>query len=419
MFYNKGDEAIQELCQKKKALLITRVSGFIPQHEMNNVKILQEMGYEIHYATDLNHVVYGKDNRRLEGTGIITHQIDFVKSPFSPGVRKSYRQLKELMLKGKFDLIHCHMPMSAVVGRMAAQHVYRKTGRKVPVLYTAHGLHFYTGAPLRNWLYYPAERFLARYTDRLILINQEDYQRGKKFPIRGKVEYVPGIGARIPARGAEEQAEEKDNIPAEKTEKLVLRERYEISEDTGILLSVGELSARKNNRLMVEAMAELKDLDLVYVICGTGEEESYLKQRVRELNLEKKVIFAGYVNDVMSVMSQVDCFVLPSFQEGLPAAVMEAMVAGLPVIASKIRGVTDLIEHGKGGYLVQGFDATDYAVKVRRMFTEKQGENAVPRPKRRKQMGEWNRERIKLFSLDVVEKRMREIYTSITNNSMH
>ena len=107
----------------KKALIVTRVSGFVPQFEMNNVKILQEMGYEVHYATDLNTVVYGHDNKRLEGTGIVTHQIDFVRSPFSKEVAKSYEQLKELMEKEEFDLIHCHMPMSGVVARKAAMKV--------------------------------------------------------------------------------------------------------------------------------------------------------------------------------------------------------------------------------------------------------------------------------------------------------
>lgn len=411
-----------EFCKQKKALLITRVSGFIPQHEMNNVKILKEMGYEIHYATDLNHVVYGKDNSRLQGTGIITHQIDFVQSPFSPGVRKSYRQLKELMINEKFDLIHCHMPMSAVVGRLAAQSARHKTGRRIPVLYTAHGFHFFTGAPLRNWLYYPVERYLARYTDRLILINQEDYQRGKKFPIRGKVEYVPGIGARISTDNNDAipfetvEGQDSDKIYEKPSGIFSLRERYGISDSASILLSVGEINANKNNRLMVEAMAELKDLDIVYVICGTGQEEGYLRERVQELGLDKKVILAGYVDQVSRIMDQADCFVLPSFREGLPAVIMEAMVAGLPVIASRIRGVTDLIEHGKGGYLVQGFDATDYAVKVRRMFTEKEGENAVPRLIRRQQMGEWNKERVKQFSLEIVEERMREIYASVDNS---
>ena len=123
-----------------KALIVTRVSGFLPQFEANNVKILQEMGFEVHYAANFNTVVYGKDNHRLDGMDLTCHQIDFERSPFSPGVRKAYRQLKKLLEQENFDLIHCHMPMSGVVARLAAQAVRRKTGRKVPVLYTAHGL---------------------------------------------------------------------------------------------------------------------------------------------------------------------------------------------------------------------------------------------------------------------------------------
>ena len=296
----------------KKALLVTRVSGFVPQHEMNNVKILQQMGYEVHYATDLNNVVYGKDNSRLEGTGIITHQIDFVKSPFSPAVKKSYRQLVELMEQESFDLIHCHMPMSAVVGRLAANAVRKKTGRKVPVLYTAHGLHFYSGAPWKNWLYYPVERYLARYTDRLIVINGEDYERAGNFPIRGKVVYVPGVGAKLQSVG-----KKKDSV-----RQRDLRQEFGLSEDTKLLVSVGELSARKNNSLVVRAMAEVKDLDLVYIVCGSGDREEILRQQVQDLQLERKVFFAGYVNDVSEVLCQADAFVLPSYQEGLPVAVI-------------------------------------------------------------------------------------------------
>lgn len=125
------------------------------------------------------------------------HQIDFERSPFSPGVRKAYRQLKKLLEQENFDLIHCHMPMSGVVARLAAQAVRRKTGRKVPVLYTAHGFHFYEGAPWKNWIYYPVERYLSRFTDRLILINDEDYRRAQSFPVRGSVERIMGIGMRL------------------------------------------------------------------------------------------------------------------------------------------------------------------------------------------------------------------------------
>ena len=396
----------------KKALLVTRVSGFIPQHEMNNVKILQEMGYEIHYATNLNVVVYGKDNSRLDGTGIITHQIDFQKSPFSKNVRKAYHQLVQLMLEESFDLIHCHMPLSAAVTRLAAQKVRKQTGKQIPVLYTAHGLHFYTGAPLQNWIYYPVERYLARYTDRLILMNQEDYQRGLHFPIRGRVEYVPGVG--IPLEGYQpvqlRWGEEPEIIERPIIEKLIGRK---LSSETRILVTIGELSQRKNHRLAVDMMEELKDLDLILLIGGDGAEYDKLKKQIMEKGLENRVFLPGYVQDVKQILAEADCYVFPSHQEGLPVAVMEAMAAGLPVVAGNIRGVTDLIEHGQGGYLVHGFDPVDFAVKIRRMFTEKYGKSAVPRNKRRFQMGQWNQERIKQFSREVVDQRMREIYGEI------
>lgn len=437
----------------KKALLVTRVSGFIPQHEMNNVKILQEMGYEVHYATNLNVVVYGKDNSRLNNTGIITHQIDFQKSPFSRNVSRAYHQLVQLMLAETFDLVHCHMPLSAVVTRLAAQKVRKQTGRQIPVLYTAHGLHFYTGAPLRNWIYYPIERHLARYTDRLILINQEDYQRGLRFPIRGKVEYVPGVGIPLegyqpvmlresvkaaalikqPVQGRsgekvsmtgkelrDRQVEGQGCREAEETvpvpERTVI-EKYigrKLSPETRVLVTIGELSRRKNHRLAVDMMEEIKDLNIILLIGGDGAERSNLQKRIAEKGLENRVFLPGYIQEVKQVLAEADCYVFPSYQEGLPVAVMEAMAAGLPIVAARIRGVTDLIEHGQGGYLVQNFDPTDFAVKVRRLFTEKVGQDAVPRSIRRFQMGQWNQKRILQFSRELVDRRMREIYGEIT-----
>lgn len=137
------------------------------------------MGYEIHYAANFDVVVYGKDNSRLMGTGIHRHHIPFGRSPFSRDVRTCYLALKKLMLEEKFDLIHCHMPMTGVLTRKAAEKVYKMTGRKVPVIYTAHGFHFYEGAPVSNWKYYVAEKHYARYTDKLLVINQEDYARAK------------------------------------------------------------------------------------------------------------------------------------------------------------------------------------------------------------------------------------------------
>ena len=411
----------------KKALLVTRVSGFIPQFEMNNVKILKEMGYEIHYASNFKTVVYGKDNKRLKGTGIKCHQIDFVRSPLSIDVIKSYKQMKALLMKERFDIIHCHMPMSGVITRIVAQRVYNITKRHVPVIYTAHGFHFYTGAPLSNWVYYPIERYLAKFTDKLILINKEDYKRALKFKVRGSVEHTKGIGIaleRFEGYEKEHDREYADNktfycgnedLVQCKYKEINIREKYNIPFQNRIIISVGELTKRKNNILVIEAMAKLKDLNVTYIICGTGPMEQDLKKKVMELELKKKVIFAGYVNNVPELLMQSDCFIFPSFQEGLPVAVMEAMAVGLPVIASKVRGITDLIEQGKGGYLAKGFKLEEYAAIIRKMFSAKSDNDALSMEVRRQRMGEWNRKRVKKFALPVVDAKMREIYKDVEN----
>ncbi len=397
----------------KKALIVTRVSGFVPQFEMNNVHILQEMGYEVHYAANYEMVVYGKDNKRLENTGIIQHQIDFERAPYPWYVKKAASQLKKLLCDIDFDLIHVHMPMSSVVLRSVAQKVRRKSGRIVPVLYTAHGLHFYTGAPLKNWIYYPIEKHYARYTDRLILINKEDYIRAEgHFKVRGKVEHTYGIGMDL----SKFKDYEKNNWDDGGFNEL--KATYGIPENHLVITSVGELTKRKNNIVMIRAMRELLDLPITYLICGSGPLENELRAEVREYGLENRVKFTGYITNVKEVLMQSDCFVFPSLQEGLPVAVMEAMAVGLPVIATAIRGITDLIEHTKGGYLVESFEPEDYAVKVRRLFTDEYAHSEAHRDIRRRQMGEWNRKRIQRFSIEVVDKKMREIYAEVEKEFM-
>lgn len=101
-------------------LLVTHVSGFVPQFEMNNVRILQSMGYEVHYASNFNTPSYGTDNHRLDGTGIICHQIDFVRSPFDKRNLHVYRQMAALVRREEFSLVHCHTPMGGVMARLAA-----------------------------------------------------------------------------------------------------------------------------------------------------------------------------------------------------------------------------------------------------------------------------------------------------------
>lgn len=382
----------------KKALLVTTVSGFIPQFEMNNVRILQEMGYEVHYASNYYMPSYGKDNSRLDGTGIVRHQIDFVRSPYSMRNRQVYRQLKTLMEDEQFQMVHCHTPMGGVMARLAAH----ATGTG-PVIYTAHGFHFYKGAPLINWLcYYPMERWLSRYTDQQICINREDYLCARKFHA-SNVDYIPGVGMDL-SKVCHLTTEEVKN------KRLDLG----IPLDKKMILSAGELIKRKNHESVIRAVGQLKDKSFVYVICGHGELQEYLGGLVHELGLENQVLFTGYRSDIFEIYQIADLYVFPSIQEGLPMALLEAMASGLPVVCSDIRGSRDLMEEtfseketarwkicAGGGIVRVANDAQAYAETIGYMLSK---------PKEMKRCGERNTERAELYSKDRVESHMREIY---------
>nr|WP_081752349.1 glycosyltransferase family 4 protein [Clostridium sp. 12(A)] len=383
----------------KKALLVTTVSGFVPQFEMSNVQILQSMGYEIHYASNFHTPSYGSDNHRLEGTGIIQHQIDFVRSPFHLQNIKVFKQLKQLMMAEQFSLVHCHTPMGGVMARLAARST--KTG---PVIYTAHGFHFYTGASIINWLfYYPIEKFLSYFTDEQICINKEDYERAKQHFHANHVSYIPGVGLDF----------NKIKKTVDVTNKKI---ELGLPLDKIILLSSGELIKRKNHETVIRAIAKLKnDTSLFYdkihyVICGQGELAQHLKQLSDKLDITESVSFLGYREDMMDIFQIADIFLFPSFQEGLPVALLEAMAYGLPVICSDIRGSNDLL----GGNARKSMGFCDGGIMIKRANDVPTYSQAISYMIKNKNilhaMGEKNSERTKYFSSENVKNTMKNIY---------
>lgn len=381
----------------KKALLVTTVSGFIPQFEMNNVKILQDMGYEIHYAANYNTPSYGSDNHRLDGTGIIRHQIDFVRSPFKLSNFRVYRQLKKLMQEEHFELVHCHTPMGGVMARLAAHATHTK-----PVAYTAHGFHFFHGAPLINWLcYYPMERFLSHFTTQQICINREDYAFASKYFHAKYVNYIPGVGL------------DMSRIPHHDEKYLnTKREELNLPKDKFILLSSGELIKRKNHETILRALTELKEFPIHYVICGHGELDSYLKELTASLELSNIVSFLGYREDMIDIYQIADIFLFPSYQEGLPMSLLEAMACGLPVVCSNIRGCKDLMGKANkkndtlifcdGGIMIQKIDHPASYTQALKLLLEN--------PEKLPEYGLANKKHSQNFSKEQVIERMKKIY---------
>ena len=257
--------------------------------------------------------------------------INFRRNPFDPRNIKAYMDLKRVINTGGYDIIHCHTPVGGALTRLAARKA-RKNGSKV--FYTAHGFHFYSGAPIINWvLFYPVERLLASFTDLLLTVNKEDYERAKRFGT-GNVAYIQGVGVDTQLFANKRADNSRD-----------LRAELGIPEDATVLLSVGEINKNKNHRLVIRALPEFRNV--WYVICGDGPLSYELQDYSSQLSVRDRVIFAGYRNDVADYLSIADIFVFPSYREGLPVALVEAMASGLICIASRNRGTNDLMENSR------------------------------------------------------------------------
>lgn len=364
----------------KKILIVSTVSRQFYLFEQGNIEVLKSLGYEVHAAAN-----FSDANERLNSLDIIRHHFDIERSPFSLKNIKAYRQLKRLMKSEKFDAVHCHSPMGGVLARLAAKSVGIKN-----VVYTAHGFHFYKGSPLINWvLYYPVEKWLSGYTDVLITINKEDYQRGKTFNAR-KAVYVPGIGV---------NEDEYRNCVVDRYKK---RKELGLPVDAYLILSVGELNKNKNHEVIIKALKTLNKDNVIYIVCGQGDREKYLKDMARKLGVSGNVKFLGFRNDLPEIYKTADLFAFPSFREGLSVSLMEAMASGLPVVCSDIRGNNDLIEDNSGGILIKPDDAQGFCHAITLLINEYEDLGV--------KMGLFNQERIKEFDKNNIKRKMYDIY---------
>lgn len=314
----------------------------------------------------------------------------FERSPLKKGNWEAYRQLKKLLDEENYDIIHCHTPMGSVIARLAAMSARNRGTR---VVYTAHGFHFYDGSPLVSWLvYYPIERLLSYKTDLLLTMNQEDYKRAQTFHAK-RVELVNGVGMDVD-RFVVASQEQKDSV----------RKMLGLQPDDIFAISVAQLIKRKNHTVLIQAAAQLQNPKFHLFICGDGVQEQELKAQAVSLGVENQVHFLGFRRDVSTLCSAADLFLFASLQEGLPVAIMEAMACGLPIVASDIRGNSDLIVPGKGGYLVAPTDVSGFVDGIRTVTANRETLT---------EMKEYNLARVRDYSIETVTAQMADIYLSI------
>lgn len=302
----------------------------------------------------------------------------------------AYKNLMKILKKNNIEVIHCNTPIGGVIGRFCG----KRAGIK-KVIYTAHGFHFYKGAPLINRTFFKwAEMFMSHWTDAIITMNKEDYEAAKMFRLKkgGKVYYTPGVGI--------DSEIYRDTI----VDKNQLRTILGLHENDIVCISMGDLIVRKNYGIAIKAIAKCKNNKIHYLICGTGPELESLQKLAKEQGVESRIHFLGFRTDIKELLKISDIFLFTTLQEGMPRSMMEAMSSGLPCIASKIRGNIDLLEDGKGGYLVEVDNDYQISCKLNELANN---------PELRMKMSQENLERIKRFDVKEVEKIIYNIYSDI------
>ena len=332
-----------------KVLLVATVQSHICQFHKPLVAMLHEHGCEVHVAARNN--LAEKNGLKLDFVEQV-FDVPFQRSPFSPKNHGAYKQLKKIIDEGSYDVIHCNTPVGGVLGRLAARKA-RKHGAKV--FYTAHGFHFYKGAPKKNWLiWYPVEKFMCRYTDKLITINEEDFQLAQsKFPV--ETYRIHGVGVstdRYHLRSAED------------TE--ALRKEEQLSAQDFVVLCTGELNANKDQRTLIEAAVLCRNRipEMKVLLAGNGPLESVLREQITNDHMEDFIRLLGYRTDLERVVPAADVIVSCSHREGLGLNLIEGMLCGKPVIAVENRGHRELVENGLTGYLVPIGDSCALAEKL-------------------------------------------------------
>ncbi len=374
---------------QKKILFVATVASHIKAFHLPYLKMMRDRGYKTYVAANWNL----QQDEKLDYCDKFL-QLSIQRSPYSIQNLNAIKKLKKIINEEKFDIIHCHTPMGAVITRLASKKARKKYGTRV--IYTAHGFHFYNGTPKKNWLlFYPVEKALAKFTDVLITINKEDYQLAKtKFFKKCKnIIYVPGVGIDV----------KKFEKKLSKNEEQLLKKSLNIKADDYILLCVARLDNNKNQGFLIKVMQQLTQTipNIHLLLAGRDELNHFYQDMVNEYRLTDRVHFLGNRDDIPELLSISNVVLSASKREGLPVNVLEAFAAGKPFVALRGRGTEDLITNGENGYVVEFNDYNQFAECILKLYNNK---------KISKQMGENNLKKIKNYDIEVIKKEMLNIY---------
>lgn len=342
-----------------KVLMTATYGDFFSAFEVDNIKILIDNGFEVYLAADWHSKEFNYKGSRLKNIKCEKIDIDFSRSPFSIRNIWSLIKLYKIMKEKNFSEVNANNPVVGVITRIAAKFANVKN-----VIYTAHGFQFCKKGPKADWLLYcPIEWIMSFITDLLIVINQEDYDFASKHLHAKKVLKIPGVGV-----------DTDKFIPVSSREKRALRNELGISEEKFVVISVGELSNRKNTIAAIKAVetAVKADKDVELLVVGGGDQYERLRQYIERKNLADNVKLLGKRKDIVELNAIADVAIFPTLREGLAVAPLESMLMGLPLISSRARGVVEYSIDKKTGFNFNSYDSEGMAKAIVRL---KQDEN--------------------------------------------
>jgi len=366
----------------KKIMMIATTDNMIWQFLLPHIKYLQDQGNIVECVCSRTGFWFDELHEKF---GLRMHEIAFERNPIKLANIKGYKKLKKLQKQEKFDLVYCQQPVGGLMGRLIAKKF------KIPCIYTAHGFFFFKGnSKIKNFIFRNVEKYLAKYTDVLITINQEDFDACKNWKAK-KIYKINGIGF------------DSNKYQEPQKSRKLMREELGLKDEFTVV-TVAEFIKRKNYDTMLRTIAELKEENVKFLVCGTGRDKDEIENLIKELGIEDKVVLLGYRKDINNIMTASDAFFLASHQEGLTLSIIEALNFGLPVITSNVRGNQDLVENGKGGFVCEQNDYKAFAQKIILLMNDKDLQ---------KQMSKTNKENADLYNIENVKKELEEIYKGI------
>ena len=367
----------------KKALLLAPMGSVNRRFNQANIDVLQSLGYEVHLAANFDNGE-GPEIQNQEYAaycrekGIVIHHIPFQRHELK-GNLPLVKETKDLIQKENFDLIHSHTETGGLIHRMLG-----KTGARD--IYTAHGMSFYKGSSLKSQMVYrPIERWICSGMDANIAINQEEYRTLQRWN-PGTAYFVHGIGLNL------------ERFTKDHGNRAQIRSELGIPQTATVVLSVGELDDNKNHITVLKVLA---NTDLYYLICGVGPNEEKLRRAAAECGMGNRLILAGYRKDIPDVIHASDIFAFPSYHEGMPVSLLEAMAGGIPVVCSTIRGNVDVVREGENGYLAEPEDVNAWRWNLSLLARS---------PNLRELFASNGQKTVVMYSKDSVKEELKQLY---------